>query len=319
MSPRCTFPAIRLTPAGFTLVELLIALVLLLVVAGAGGRLLAATQRATRAQVQQAALQDAVRTGALLLADELGALGYDEVTPAAIARFPGSGLVAGSNPDLLVLASDSVTYRGFRALGFTCAISVAGEVVLRNTAAVPLLAVRPIAATDSVMLFVENDPATSDDDLWLTTGLTVEPDPAPCPDGSPGVRLRLAIPVSLGVSGTALAANLMIGGPVRAFEITQVRSYVSAGRRWLGLQARPGTGTVIEPVLGPLSDGGLRRGLALAYTDAGGAATAVPDAVRSIEATLEAVSEEPVWTTGRLAFDTLASTSRIALRNALRP
>ena len=304
---------------GFTLVELMIGLALLLVVGGAAGRLVVATQRVTGAQLQQAALQDAVRTGGLLLANELDVLGYDEVTPAAIARFPGSTLVPGSNPDLLALGRDSITYRGFRAFGFTCAASATAEVVLRNTAAVPLMAVRPIAATDSVMLFVENDTASVDDDLWLSFGLAAVPDPASCPDGSPGVRLRLTIPPGLGIAAAGLAANLVVGGPVRTFEVSQIRSYLSGGRRWLGLQARPGTGTVIEPVLGPLSEGGAGHGLELAYLDASGAATAIANDVRGIEVGLEAVSEELVRTTGRTAIDTLGSFSRIALLNALRP
>ena len=224
----------------------------------------------------------------------------------------------GTNPDLLTLGRESISYRGFRALGFTCAASVAGEVVLRNTSMVPLMAVRPIAAGDSIMLFVENDPATSDDDLWLTVGLAAGPDASPCPDGSAGVRLRLALPAGLGIGAATLAANLSVGGPVRAFEVVQVRSYLSNGQRWLGLQARPGTGTVIEPVLGPLS-GGVGRGLGIVYRDASGGPTAVPNDVREVEITLEAVSEEPVWTAGRARLDSLVSTSRIALRNALRP
>jgi hypothetical protein len=310
-----------LSAAGFTLVELMIGLVLLLAVGGVATRLVATSQRVTRAQVQRVAMQDNARNGALLIANELRELGYDEVTPAALARFPGATLVAGPHPDLLALGPDSVTYRGMRALGFTCAVSAASGIVLRNSAALPLLAIRPIAVADSVLLFVENDPVVTEDDLWLTVGLGATPDPSPCPDGTAGVRLRFVLPAGLGIAPAELVANMTVGGPVRAFEVTQLRSYRSSGRLWLGLRARPGTGPVIEPLAGPLSDGpGPARGFLLGYTDAAGVSTGVVNDVRGVELTLKVVSDELVRAAGRTAaVDTLTLGSRVALRNALRP
>jgi hypothetical protein len=313
----------RIGPAadGFTLVELMIGLVLLLAVGGVAFRLVAVSQRVTRAQLQRVAMQDHARSGALLLANELRELGYDEVTPAALARFPGAALPAGPNPDLLALGPDSITYRGMRALGFTCAVSAVSGMVLRNSAAVPLIAVRPIAVTDSLLLFVEGDPAVTEDDLWLTAGLAAAPDPSPCPDGTAGVRLRFALPPGLGIAPADLAANLTVGSPVRAFEVTQLRSYRSGGRLWLGLRVRPGTGPAIEPLVGPLSDGaGPARGFLLGYRDAAGASTGVANDVRRVELTLKVVSDELVRSAGTTAaVDTLALGGGVALRNALRP
>jgi prepilin-type N-terminal cleavage/methylation domain-containing protein len=315
------FPSTTRLTRGFTLIELMIGLVVLLVVGGVVGRLVADGQRIARAQIEQVALQDAVRTGLTVVANELRAIGSDEVTAAAAARYPGSALTPGFNPDLLAFGPDSITYRGMRALGFTCAVSASADIVLRNSAAVPLMAARPIAASDSILLFVENDPAQADDDLWLTVGLAGIPDVGTCPDGSPGVRLHIVIPVGLGITVTDLVANMVVGGPVRAFEVTRVRSYLSGGRRWLGLQVRPGTGTVIEPMLGPLSEGpGAARGFLLAYADAGGGPTATANDVREIEVSLTAVTDELVRTTGRTAVvDTFTASTRIALRNTLQP
>jgi hypothetical protein len=299
----------------------MIGLVLMLAVAGVVTRLVATSQRVTRAQLQRAAMEDNARSGALLIGNELRELGYDEVTPAALARFPGAALAAGPNPDLLALGPDSITYRAMRALGFTCAASEASGIVLRNTAALPLMAVRPIAATDSILLFVEGDPAVVEDDLWLTVGLTAAPDPSPCPDGTPGVRLRLAVPPGLGITPADLVANLTVGGPVRAFEVTQLRSYLSGGRLWLGLRARPGTGPVIEPLVGPLADGtGPARGFLLGYTDAAGVSTGLVNDVRGVDVMLRVVSDELVRAAGGVAaVDTVTLASRVALRNTLRP
>ena len=95
----------RRAPRGFTLIEMLIALVLLAIVAEVLLRLLTASQRVSRAQSRQVALQSSVRAGALLVPSELRELS-----------------VGGSNPDLLVLGRDSITYRAMRGLGYTCSL-----------------------------------------------------------------------------------------------------------------------------------------------------------------------------------------------------
>jgi len=311
------------TRRGFTLVELLIGLVLMLAVGAVTYQLLVNTQRVTRSQNQHLGMQDNVRSGALVIGNELREVGYDQVSAAAILRFPGSVLVAGANPDLIAIGPDSITYRAMRAIGYTCQLTAATpEIVVRNTTTLPFTTLRSLTTADSLMLYVENDPSISGDDMWLTVGIAAVPTAQNCPDGTAGLKIRIGIPGALGITAATTFGNMLVGGPVRAFELVQIRSYTSGGKLWLGMRSRPLTnGTTIEPVLGPLSNGnGTAAGLAFTYRDAANAVTAVPNNVRSIQVSLKSVSDEVVRTTGKYAnVDSLTLTTRVALRNALRP
>jgi prepilin-type N-terminal cleavage/methylation domain-containing protein len=307
---------------GFTLVELMIGLVLLLAVGGVTSQLLLNSQRVSHWQAQHVSMQDNVRSGALIIANELREVGYDQLGEAAIARFPGSALVAGPDPDLIALGPDSITYRAMRLMGFTCSLSGAagasGELVVRNATARYL---RTLTTSDSLMLYVENDPSTPADDMWLPAGITAAPGNQSCPDGSAGTQYRFTIPPLLAVTADAAFGNMVIGGPVRAFEVMQMRSYVSGRQAWLGMRSASVPNSSIQPILGPLSQGsGRARGLSLTYWNVNNLATSVPNEVRSIQVALKSVTDEPVRTTGRYAaIDSLTLTTRVALRNALRP
>jgi prepilin-type N-terminal cleavage/methylation domain-containing protein len=317
------------TRRGFTLVELMIGLILLLAVAAVTYQLLVNTQRISRSQNQHIGMQDNVRSGSLILANELREVGYDQITAAGLVslasqgRFAGSTLAAVTNSDLRAIGPDSVTYRAMRGLGYTCQLSAGtNDVVVRNDPNDPTRqwqGLRTLTTTDSLMLYIENDQTTAVDDMWLTVGLTTAPVAQNCPDGTPGIRFRIGIPAGLLITSATAFGNMFVGGPVRAFELMQMRSYASGGKVWLGMRSRPLTvGTTLEPVLGPLS--GTATGLQLDFRDANNAATTVPDNVRSVWVSLQSASDELVRTTGRYAkVDSLTRTTRVALRNALRP
>ena len=322
------------TRRGFTLVELLIGLILMLAVGAVTYQLLVNTQRVSRSQSQHIGMQDNGRSGALIIANELRGQGYDQITAAALASIaanvllPGNALVVGTNSDLRAIGPDSLTYRAVRGLGYACKLTpgagAAGDVVVYDPAVAlndprKWQAYRTLTTTDSVMLFIENDPTTSTDDIWLTAGLTAVPDAQLCADGSSGLRLRIALPGLLAINAATAFGQMPIGNPVRAFELMQLRSYSANGKTWLGMRSRPLTlGTTIEPVVGPLS--GAATGLAFTYRDASNAVTTVADNVRSVEISLQPMSDEMARTTGRYAkMDSLTMTTRVALRNALRP
>jgi len=317
------------TRRGFTLVELLIGLILMLAVGGVAYQLLVNTQRVNRSQGQHIGMQDNGRSGALILASELREAGYDEITATSqplITAWLGAAPAQVSNPDLIAIGSDSITYRGMRAIGFTCSLVPATPaVIVRNTTAIPFNQLRTLTTTDSLMLYVENDPSISGDDIWLVVGISAAPVVQNCPDGTSGLRINVAFPGALtgiGLDATKVFNTGMIaGGPVRGFETMQARSYVSGGKLWLGMRPRPTAGTTIEPVIGPLANGvGNSQGLTLTYFDATGTPTAVRNNVRSVGVQLLPISDEQVRTTGRYAkVDTLTLSTRVALRNALRP
>jgi prepilin-type N-terminal cleavage/methylation domain-containing protein len=317
------------TRRGFTLVELMIGLILLLAVGAVTYQLLVNTQRVSRSQSQHIGMQDNARSGAFILADELREVGYDEINAAAvplITTWLGVVPAVVSNPDLIAIGSDSVTYRGMRAVGFTCnLVAATPAVVVHNSGAIPFSQIRSLTTNDSLMLYVENDPSIAGDDIWLVVGITTAPTSQNCPDGTAGLRIPVAFPATL--TGIGLDANkvfgsgMVVGGPVRGFEMMQVRSYTSGGKLWLGMRSRPLAGTTIEPVLGPLANGaGASQGLTFAFYDASNNVTAVRNNVRSVQVTLRPISDEVVRTTGRYAnIDSLSLSTRVALRNALRP
>jgi prepilin-type N-terminal cleavage/methylation domain-containing protein len=308
------------TRRGFTMVELMVALVLVLMVGGVTYQLLVNNQRVSRAQTSQVSLQDNVRSGALILGSELREVGYDEVTAAsagAVKQVPGLPVV--NNPDLVAIGPDSIRYRAMRALGFTCSFDKAtGDIVLRT----PLQQQqRAIALTDRAMVYVENDPKTAKDDVWLHANITTPETFQNCPDGKPGTRFRVvfdAAPV-----GTVLdPAHTVVGGPVRIYEVMLLRSYVNGGQTWLGMRSISDAGSVIQPVVGPLSGTApADSGLALVYRDVNNAVTAVPNNVRSIDVTLKGITDAPVRTkkASYSTVDSLSLSTRVALRNALRP
>jgi prepilin-type N-terminal cleavage/methylation domain-containing protein len=314
------------TRRGFTLVELMIGMILLLAVAAVTYQLLVNTQRVSRSQNQHIGMQDNARSGSLIVANELREVGYDQITATALpllqVRFPGSTLVAGTNSDLRAIGPDSIIYRAPRGLGYTCQLSAGTNdvVVINNPNDVrQWQGLRTLTTTDSLMLYIENDKTTSTDDMWLTVGLTTAPVAQNCPDGTAGIRYRIGIPAGLLITSATAFGNMFVGGPVRAFELMQMRSYTSGGKVWLGMRSRPLTvGTTLEPVLGPLS--GTATGLQFTYRDATNAITTVANNVRSIQVSLQSASDEVVRTTGRYAkVDSLTMTTRVALRNALRP
>jgi prepilin-type N-terminal cleavage/methylation domain-containing protein len=316
------------TRRGFTLVELLIGLILMLAVGAVTYQLLVNTQRVSRSQSQHIGMQDNGRSGALIIANELRELGYDQITAASLAaitlKLPNA-LAVTTNSDLRAIGPDSITYRAARGLGYTCQETstgaTTGDIVVWNKIndARQWQAYRSLTTTDSLMLFIENDTQTASDDLWLTVGLTANQSALACPDGSAGIRFRIQIPAGVGITSANAFGQMPLGNAVRAFETMQLRSYTSGGKTWLGMRARPLTlGTTIEPVVGPLS--GTATGLGFTYRDANDNNTAVADNVRSIGISLQPMSDEMTRTTGRYAkMDSLTMTTRVALRNALRP
>ncbi len=306
-------------PRGFTLIELLAALVLGLLVSGATYQLVLNGQRAAHAQAEQVSLQDNVRSGLLFLGNELREIGYSEITADAAAAL---GLPGGAIPDadLIAIGPDSITYRALRAVGFTCSLDGAtGDAVLRSGT---YHALRAPTASDSMLLYVENVAATSTDDAWLRAAITAAPAAQSCPDGEPGLRFRVALAsLPAGLTTAVVLSKMVVGGPVRTYEVVQVRSYQSGGSAWLGMRS-VSAGATLQPIVGPLSDGtGAEQGLQLSYRDGSDNVTGELSDVRGIEATLVGITAEPVhgWGTGPAAVDTLALTTRVSLRNARRP
>ncbi len=290
---------------GFTLVELVVAMVLALLVGGVVQGHLVLQQRLARAHGERTALQDNVRVAAWVITGELEALGYDEVSPAAAAA---TGYPVGVRPDLLAVGAGSVTYMAARGSGFTCAVAPGTPAEVRVEAG-SWSAQRAPRATDSLLIYAEGDGSTSSDDVWLRLGIAGSA-PATCPDGTAALAIVVGVPAGL---APAALLGVTAGAPVRLVETMELRHYASGGHWWLGMRS-VSTGEAVTPLAGPLADSATgARGLALDFLDAAGTATSDPAAVRAIDVGLLGTTDGPVHRrhVGPAVVDSFALRTRV--------
>ena len=280
---------------GFSLVELLVALVVAgLVLAGVATTLLGA-QRFYRAQAQVLEVQQNVRVVAQVLSLEL------------------RGLDAGDG-DIVAMSDTAITFKAPRAFGVICAAPdvARGVLVVRNSLTSGLRAVDP--ARDSVLVFRDGDPSIATDDRWLRSSLAATGSAA-CTDGAAGSRLTLGSTVG----GLAQLDSVGPGSPIRAFEVVRYRLYRDGeGLWWLGTQSFTGGGwSVTSPIAGPLRP---RDGVAFAYADAADQPVSSPLAVRLVHVVVRGRSSAPIRSLGRPAgaYQDSAVVS-VFLRNSAHP
>jgi prepilin-type N-terminal cleavage/methylation domain-containing protein len=275
---------------GFTLPELMISTVLMLIVAGAAYQLLVTTQRLARAQVEQVHLQSNVRSGAFVITNELREL---------------STMVGGSSDqnDILRIAPGDITYRAMRGVGFICQAPSATQIRIGR---LDFSGYRdPQATRDSAYVFIEGSANMGTEDTWLPRAITHVSAAAPCPGARPGITLTVPSHPSL--------LALEVGTPVRIYEVMQLKLYQAAGESWLGARSVSG-GEVIQPVLGPLAGA---NGFQLDYLDGQGAPTADLSAIKSIRFSVRGVSAEAVRSSsGEATRIEDGLSTQVALRNA---
>jgi len=279
---------------GFTLVEIILALTIALVMAGAIYSVVATTQRMSVAQAERAGLQSNVRNAAWIASGELHEL----------ASLPGA--TAAQN-DVLTAATTSVTYRAMRAVGFLCQSPMTpSELRLWSSS---YSAYRdPAAGRDSALVFIEGDTASDADDVWLPVAINSVSLGNVCP----GAGITLATDPHPELVGLATDT------PVRIYEIMELRLYQSGGKSWLGAHSLSAA-EVIQPLLGPLVDG---TGFTLEYQDGAGGFISDPGAIQSVAVGVRAISESPIAVgtgsglRGRVQDSLVA---RVALRNMVVP
>jgi prepilin-type N-terminal cleavage/methylation domain-containing protein len=280
---------------GFTLIELMLSITIMLIVTGAIYRLIVSSQRITRSQAERVSLQSNVRIGSLAVLSDLREL--NTVTGGSAAE-----------NDILAIAPNSITYRGMRGTGRICQAPTATQVRISRSSFIGYR--DPQSVRDSVYVFIDGDPDTEVDDAWLSMALTGVSAATPCP-GILGDGITLTVP------NTAALVGLATGTPVRIFEVMELALHQQDGRSWLGARS-VSADEPVRPVLGPLVDG---NGFSLAYLNAAGAATTDRTAVKSIQVTLRGISEGAV-NPGIEGIPTAVQEeliSQITLRNAFRP
>jgi prepilin-type N-terminal cleavage/methylation domain-containing protein len=277
---------------GFTLVEIVISVFMMLIVSGAVYRLLVTTQRLARTQAERVQLQSGVRAGSLVVMNDLREL----------STLPGG---TSDQNDILRAGNSDIIYRAMRGIGFICQAPAANQVrIARNGFSGHR---DPQPGRDSALVFLEGTSET-DLDSWLPVAVANVSTTPPCP----GLR---GPAITLTTSSNAALSDLPVGTPVRIFEVMELRLYQAQGKSWLGARS-VGAGEAIQPVAGPLADG---AGFRLDYLDGSGAITNDPTAIKSVRATLRGISEP---TSGGFGWESMRAeetlTAQVALRNAFR-
>lgn len=246
---------------GVTLIEMLIALALLALVSALATSLLLRQHWTAEAQGQRAALQSTLRAAALFLSSELRELGGT----------PG-------DPDILVVAPESLSYRAMRSAGVSCGLSAGAVLVARGELSGYRL---PQAGRDSLLLWYEGSPGNPADDRWIRLPI-LSVSTGTC--GRPADLLGTAVDtLATPLSGFPPRA------PFRTFEIMQVKLYSSTGDYWLGARSVSAP-ELIQPFAGPFQ----AHGVTLTYFDSLGVPAGSAASVRAIEFTLRGLSSTPV-------------------------
>jgi prepilin-type N-terminal cleavage/methylation domain-containing protein len=287
---------------GFTLIELMIALVLLGLVSTAVYKVLVNNQRLYLAQTQTIDLQQNIRAGAAILPAE-----FRELDAA--------------DGDISAMGPDSIQMRAMRQLSLVCATPVLGGGIGQITLTVrttPIYGSRQTFSNgDSILVYWEGNPTTRADDQWLPAQLQKAPDPGFCADSNvatnPAYLLTLQ-PQWINNPTLNRPGAILNGSPVRGFDKVVYRTYQAADGNWYLGQRNPATGGTIQPLIGPLTGS---NGVTFTYYDTAAAVTAVPTQVAMIDIVLRARTAAPIRGagTGVQAYKVDSITTRVALRN----
>jgi prepilin-type N-terminal cleavage/methylation domain-containing protein len=242
--------------SGFTITELMVAIVIGTILIGSIYQVLITNQRIAVVQREQVLGQQTVRAGIDLLVQELRELS------------PGGG-------DLSTIAASEVAFRGLRAFGVSCQVvnSVPPVVTVANEG-------RPFAVGDSVYLFADGNPAVAIDDEWMSVAVTQVTNGLTCgTDAVPAQQLALSGPGTQQDSDRVLSGAIVRGWDGVSYSLKTVNDVVYLSREQGGVSSR---------LVGPLRAG---NGLAFRYLTADGAVTTVPADVARIEITLRTLSQ----------------------------
>jgi prepilin-type N-terminal cleavage/methylation domain-containing protein len=276
---------------GFTLVEMLVAIVILSLVAASLNKIFSAQQRLAVAQVEQASVQATVRSASTIASTELWELSTSPAGVSDIVNFDATGL----------------TYRAMRTLGLACQVS-ANEVRIRTSFLSQYRSIVP--GQDSLFLFVEGNPQQSSDDRWIPLRIT---------SVSNGSSCAGAGAIALGVTAidSASRAGIVVDAPIRTFEIMELRPVTVGTQTWLGARSVSGGEASLQPVAGPVNANGIQ----FTYLDSLGSVTTQAGRVRSIRINLvgesDRVARRLQSNSVQLVQDSLSTA--ITLRNTPRP
>ncbi len=280
---------------GYTLIELMVALVILLAVTGSIYKLLVSSQRLSRAQADRVDLQSNVRTASVVIPSELREL---------------NTVVGGTvdHNDILAMTATSIRYRAMRGIGYVCQTPTSSEIrILGGTGTGSWSGLRdPAGNRDSAYVFIDGNPDVNTDDAWIPVRISAVNAASTC-----GGTTAYALTISPTV---AALTSVPVNTPVRVYEVMELSLYTNGGQSWLGAQSISGLEAGPQPLLGPLLP---TTGIRFTYLDLAGAVTAVKENVKSIRMTVTGTSTQPQYGGSSQTSTVLDSlTTQVSLRNA---
>lgn len=296
---------------GFTLVELLIAMVVFGIVGATVARVLINSLRVSQAQVVTADMQSNVRLGGLILPLELREIGYD----SNIFVTPGVGAITS---DIEAMAQSSITFRAMRGWSPVCDIR---SDMLQYKIRKPTFGQRRPLGTDGFLLFVENLEALRWDDQWVRLLLVASMDQDELCGADSAIAINLSSVPPVGAGNMLVATNVKVGAPVRYYERMQFGMFVDDdGRTYLGARSLSLGEVRYRAVAGPLDPA---AGLRFTYYDASGTEVnpggGNPGLVRSIDVRLQGETRDRIDLMGSSTRQTgsMVTVTRVALRNTM--
>ena len=292
---------------GFTLVELLIAIVLLGIFATGIYKVILNNQRTFAAQTQRIDLQQNIRAAVTIL-------------PAELREINAVGTAGANNGDLSGMLTSSLTIRAPRQLGFLCLAPPLGGGIGQITLTVrqqPMFGSRQtFAQGDSLLVFYEGDPGTRNDDSWLR-GEVKNVVAGVCPDANgnhPAWVLTLGAQWIAG-SQFNVAGAITSGSPVRGFTNTTYGLWQSPTDNEYYLAQTVNGGA--QPLVGPLSGS---NGLTFNYYDANGVVTADSSRVTQIEIRVRGRTQSKISQPGTpgVTYKIDSVVTRVAIRGNTR-
>ena len=296
---------------GFTLVEVMVVMVMMVLVGAAVTRILVNSLRVSQSQMIMADMQSNVRTAGLVLPMELRELGYDtNIYSNAVTS------------DIEAIGANSITINASRGFSTLCGTfdfgSDPGEVRFRK----PIMGIREPLMTDGFQIYVENDENTGVDDQWATLAVSAIDLNGECDGGGdPAIVLTLKNPTPVGPGQQLTDANLKVGGPIRWVERMQFGRFVDDdGMTYVGARSLSLGEAGYSAVAGPLDPA---TGLQFFYYDKDGTlvvpGVGSPLDVRTVEVQLTGrTSTQVAMAGGRRANRAMITTTRVALRNTLK-
>lgn len=285
-----------MTRRGFTLVELLVAMVIGTAVLGAIYQSIIGVQRLIASHSERIEVQQTLRAGAFYVGHVLRELSA------------GGG-------DITVAATDQIRFRGMRWSSVVCNTVIDHvthvHLYLRDTMTSGPRA--PDPTLDSILVFAQGNQSNPNDDRWYV-GQMFTTTPDLCADATAATNIMVAT-VTV-ADKDSIVSGVTSGAPVRGFQMEELDVFPYwDSRPWLMRRLATNTGSWSgwEGLVGPLQSA---NGIEFTYYDAAGNVTAVRTNIASIGIEFRAES-------GRLAHsgtgtidhlrDSLAT--RVALRN----